>query len=82
MLKYRIKYVQDCGFFAQVKEDTWYTYWQTIGKRLGLNSFGLYPEDNTKYPMRNYEEAYQRILDYDLTKKTHPKIIHYPVNLS
>lgn len=75
MSEYRIKYLIGRGYFAQRRTKLLgiWPRWQTIGAHVGEN-FGLYPENDIKYPMETAKEAKERIeryikrLEYDTAK--------------
>jgi len=54
-MKLRIKYLENIGYFGQVKTGL---RWKTIGKH--PSGYGLYSNSNTDYPMKSQHEALNR----------------------
>ena len=57
-MKFRIKYIDNLGYFAQVQSKTLFFWdtWKTIGKHPN-DGTGLYDEDHLTYPLETKQEA-------------------------
>lgn len=64
-MNFRIKYLPQIGYFAQVKL-SWLAGWKTIGKH--INGYGLYAEDYIEHPLINGHEAEERCKLYEQWK--------------
>jgi len=61
-MKFRIKHVENIGYFGQVKVG-FFSGWQTIGKH--PSGYGLYPNDHAEYPLGTQHEAIERCKLYE-----------------
>lgn len=62
MLRYRIKHIDNIGYFAQVRHN-FLSGWKTIGKH--LSGFGLYPDNHVEYPVDTQHDALERCRLYE-----------------
>ena len=60
-MKFRVKYVKDIGFFAQVKNN-WFSSWKKIGRH--NVGFGLCKEDCIQNPYEHGTLAIDACVDY------------------
>ena len=61
-MKFRIKYVDNIGYYAQVKTG-YFSGWKTIGAH--PSGFGLYPNRHPDYPLNTQHEALERCKLYE-----------------
>jgi len=61
-LKLRTKYLENIGYFSQVKDGIFPWSWKTIGKH--NTGFGLYPNNHIDYPMKTIKQAKHRCYAY------------------
>jgi hypothetical protein len=54
-MRYRVKYVEAVGYFAQVKRG-WFGGWKTIGLHMN-NQTGEYAENHLSHPLDTQHEA-------------------------
>ncbi len=60
-MKFRVKHVEDKGYFAQVKRSFFGNWWRISFVN---NNFYLYEEDSTNYPLKTEEGAIERCTEY------------------
>ena len=61
-MKFRIKHIENLGYFVQVKHGV-FSMWKTIGKH--TVGFGLYPGNHIFYPLKTKHECLKFCNQYE-----------------
>jgi hypothetical protein len=76
-MKFRVKHVENTGFFGQVKLG-FFSGWNTIGKH--PCGYGLYPNDHVEYPIDTQHNALERCKLYERwASRKEQKVVYYDI---